>query len=557
MIKNNTFIGIVTDVIDEHSFIFRSDNNVKCQIGQIVGLKNVSQNIYTLACISQVNVAYFLTNSEEYFTSIASENKLNELLDGVRSPKYSQRITANFIGIYEYSSDDKHFIESSFSIDSYTPSIFQEVVSFDFNCIETVYGLKQNLESYFKLGKFLYPNYSNKGILPDVNISTNTFNSHTLISGVTGSGKSRLTALIANQLSSNGGHITIIDPHNEYANIVDTRQKVCFLSNSRSYKKNSNNQYEVTFLYPENIHKRDDIIKRSLSLTNQHLTPTIIGKLLPELTKQQVDYIYEVFDKITSQPNYSAQNLRISTILESMLEDFKLEFRIKYDNKQSKHRSQSTTEEEQSPLQKASEFADKDSNDYYNRYLLYLAKDVDNMSMGKLHVIYAVLKKILKVNKEDIFPERTNSPTPSWLDINNRNIINIINLDYNSNDYIRRFLNTIIQCFLIPQENKEGHYRTLIVDEAHLLLNEKSDTSSLLSRLLRESRKFGLSIMFITQNEVDVPEEIKSQFQNKFKFREEKDQILKYLDNQTCICSIYKGKLSFPMRVDNVEGIRS
>ena len=130
-----------------------------------------------------------------------------------------------------------------------------------------------------------------------------------------------------------------------------------------------------------------------------------------------------------------------------------------------------------------------------------------------------------------------------------------MNVVYDSNPNTRRFVNTIIQCFFTPQDN----HRTLIIDEAHLLLNEKSDslgTADLLSRLLRESRKFKLSIIFITQNEEDVPKELKTQFQNKFKFREESDQILKYLDNQTCRCSIYKGKLSFPMRVENVETIR-
>jgi hypothetical protein len=73
-----------------------------------------------------------------------------------------------------------------------------------------------------------------------------------------------------------------------------------------------------------------------------------------------------------------------------------------------------------------------------------------------------------------------------------------------------------------------------------------------LSRLLRESRKYNLSLIFVTQNEHDVPEEIKSQFQNRFRFREENNPELKYLNNQTCLCSIYKGKLSFPMRVDDV-----
>ena len=518
------FMGIVTDIIDEHSFIFRSDNSVKCQVGQVVGL-NISNDIYMLAYIVKIDVDYFLNNAEEYFTSLASDNKLMELSKGERSPKYSQRAMANYIGIYEFSNTDKRFIESIFSINSYTPKIYQKVASFHFDCIEVVYGLKQNIENHFKLGAFLYPSYSVSDILPDVNVSTETFHSHTLISGVTGSGKSRLTALIANQLASNGGHITIIDPHDEYVNFADTNTaQVSFFSvNEQSHNK------------------RKDIRIRNLSLTNQYLTPLVLEKLLPNLSDQQLEYIHEVYTDITLD---NPQNISLRKIIDTTIQKFNSDYISEGHSKEI--------------LLQAQQYAKKDTNylPFINRYIFYLNKEwySGKKQIARAAVSFSLLNRLVNVFEDEIFPDNTNYPTPAWLDYNTRNSINIINIAYDSL-YVRRFVNTIIQCFFTPQVNN----RILIVDEAHLLFNDKSDklgTAVLLSRLLRESRKFKLSIIFITQNEIDIPEEIKSQFQNRFRFREEKSQELKYLSNQTCMCSIYGGKRSFPMRVDTIEIVK-
>ncbi|GHV52352.1 hypothetical protein FACS1894181_15380 [Bacteroidia bacterium] len=529
----NKFVGVVTEIADNHNFIFRVNSDYKCQLQQVVGL-NISNNTFVLANITNIEVGYFLKDKEEYFTSLSVDNKLQELSVGTRKPKIATKVKATYLGLYEYNENTNNFFESICSVDVYTPSIFQVVYTFNFKDIEAAYGLNQNSKDYFKLGTFLYPNYFNDGNLPDVNISTETFNSHTLISGVTGSGKSRLTALIANRLAGNGGHITIIDPHDEYMDFVDTKlTKVSFFSKN------------------EQLHKeRNDVAKRGISFANLFFTPQVVSKLLPELSDQQMNYIYEVFDK------NAKDNVTIKTIIDSILEEFKSEFKaaglnVKVKLKEINRENNKIIEKEieKDKLTAVHEYAEKDTNDYISRYLFCLSKEVNTSKIGRLHVIHAVLKKLLVIYEANFFPISLTYPIPSWLNVDNKNSINIINLDYDSNTNIRRFVDTIIQCFFTPQTKN----RTLIVDEAHLLLNEKSDTSNLLSRLLRESRKFGLSIIFITQNEEDVPEDIKSQFQNKFRFREEKDQTLKYLANQTCMCSVYKGKLSFPMRVDNLE----
>lgn len=520
------FAGVVTGVIDEHSFIFRADNNVKCQIGQIVGL-DTSNNIYILASIEKVDIDFFLTKSQEYFTSIASDNKLRELSKGIRSPKYSQLVRANIIGIFEYKIPDNHFIESNISINSYTPNIFQEVILFDFNHIETVYGLKQNISDYFKIGTFLYPNYSEHGTLPEVNISAETFNSHTLISGVTGSGKSRLTALLANQLAIRDGHITIIDPHDEYIDFADAENtKITFFSNHQQTHNDKKN-----------------VIRRGFSLSLDYLTPSILLKLLPALSEAQYEYLCVIFNDIAND-NFSKKNtLTLKKVIDTTIQKFNADYK----------------EDGHSPeiLNKAQQFAKEDANylAFIKRYIWYLNREwsIGKSRPAKTEVAFALLKRLIDIFEEELFINNPN-PTPLWLDYSQRNIINIMKVVYDSNLNSRRFVNTIIQCFFTPQLN----HRILIIDEAHLLLNERKEelgTLDLLSRLLRESRKYKLSIFFITQNEEDVPEELRSQFQNKFKFREEKDDTLRYLDNQTCLCSIYKGKLNFPMRVVNVDKV--
>ena len=161
------FIGIVTEIIDNHNFVFHSNNGYKCQLQQVIGL-NIKDNTFVLANITNIDVSYFLTDKEEYFTSLSVDNKLQELSLGVRKPKMATKIKATYLGIYEYDDMKNKFFESILSIDVYTPSVFQEVVSFDFYCIETIYGLKQSTEKYFKIGKFLYPNYLHDAKLPEI-----------------------------------------------------------------------------------------------------------------------------------------------------------------------------------------------------------------------------------------------------------------------------------------------------------------------------------------------------------------------------------------------------
>jgi DNA helicase HerA-like ATPase len=344
-------IGIVTEVIDDKHLLFRCNASFAIQLNKIIGI-NIENNIYLLGKIQEVEVNYFLRDEEEYFTSLSVDNKLIDLSSGTRKPKYAHKAQARYLGIYEYDQEIGGFRETTNSIDTFTPSIFQEIFEFDFEEIVEIYGLKQvSSKTSIKLGEFLYPNYFSRAELSEVRVPLNAFNAHTLISGVTGAGKSRLTALITNQLKE-GKEVEIIDPHKEY----------------------------------------------------------------PYLVGEKAKFI-------------SGNSKKIEKYLQETLNDFQ-------------------------------------------------------------------------------------------------------HLQFN-----------------------EETFKTIIIDEAHTLLKEEKG-KNLLSAILRTSRKFGYAMIFISQNQGDIPEEIVSQFQNYFSFREENNENLKYLPDQTCICKLRKGKVAFPLRVENVDIIK-
>jgi len=514
MKDNCKFIGIVTDVIDEYNFIFQSDNNVKCQVQQIVCI-NIVDNIYMLANIVKIDVNYFLNNSQEYFTSIATDNKLIELTKEGKNPKYSKKNYATCLGIYELDNINDIFIESKFSINKFTPSVFQKVFLFNFECIETVYGLGSKS---LKVGKLLYPDYSKSKNLPDVNIPYNSFNCHTLISGITGAGKSRLASLIVKHLGSNSGHVSIIDPHDEYINLL---------------LPDKNYDLFKYYIEKENKINNTNVINRDLAFSTKVLIAPILTKLLPELSDQQQIYIYDFFKQVKNK-----DDILLNDLIGILIKDFNQEYVAEYP-------------ENKEDLNKAKEFANitfKDNIEYINRYVSYISSQLIRFKgVGKTKMIFAVIKKLIEVSSQNIFHKEL----PSWLDSQKRKVIHIINVDYDSNEYIRRYINTVLQCYLI-KDNVVSFNRTLVIDEAHLLLRENSLTTKLLNRLLRESRKLGISIIFITQNEEDVPEEIRGQFQNKFRFREESNNSLKYLPNQTCSVSLFGSKLDFSLKVDSI-----
>jgi len=344
-------MGVITQILSQNRFVFQSNMDAKTEISKIVGI-NISEKHYLLAVVTGMDTGYFLTDTKEYFTSLATDNRLGAIANGNSNrnpPKFANSVHAEILGIYTYDAGENALIEIEKSVPLCTTNILQAVQQFEFKDIVRIFGLTQKNTSSLYIGEMLYPRYSDS---QHVRIPIDAFNTHTLISGTTGAGKSRLSALIANELVQMGREVSVFDPHGEYKYVVDPKVKI-------------------------------DTIRP------------------------------------------------------------------------------------------------KESTKYF----------------------------------EDI-----------------------------------------LSSFKEPKFNEE--VKTLIIDEVHTLFKDAA-SRDLLELLLRSSRKFGLATIFITQDLDDIPDTMRDQFQNQCSFREKKSDTLKYLQDQTCICSLRAGKVPFPMRVQTIELIKN
>jgi DNA helicase HerA-like ATPase len=188
----------------------------------------------------------------------------------------------------------------------------------------------------------------------------------------------------------------------------------------------------------------------------------------------------------------------------------------------------------------------KNHVDFISRFTKELRKIINQIGfkVGRTDVYLAIISKTNELRENKLIVDSE----PNWLKESSKSI-DIFNIDYNTNSYIRRFINSILQYFLRSSNSK---FRVLVIDEAHMLLNENSETSRLVKQLLREARKFKISVIFISQNFTDISEDIRSQFQNHFNFREQDVLKTKYLSDQICNVSVYGSKVDFVMQVKNI-----
>src|ERR1700722_10032377 len=103
MIQSNAIgkqIGIVTQISDDENICFIVNNNVKCEIGNIIALE-VNENSFVLAEIYKIELEFYLENVKQYFISKAVDNSVNKIADPNNKPRYGQNITAVILGHYE------------------------------------------------------------------------------------------------------------------------------------------------------------------------------------------------------------------------------------------------------------------------------------------------------------------------------------------------------------------------------------------------------------------------------------------------------------------------
>ncbi len=484
MNKIGKFIGVITEIIGEREIKFLVQKNEKVLIGSIVGIESL-EGQYTLALVKSIDVEYYLNDPKLYFISSAAKEKVSELLNKSTNPSYGKFVTAKILGNFSIDKKLNQFSPTADTIDFYTTDPFEIVYLMDYDLIKNVYGLvdERPIGDFipFSIGKMIYP-FKNNAYM-----DLNTFKKHTLVTGVTGSGKTRLVALLVKNLV-NLFKITIINPHEEYSKLLFP------FSNDKYSLTNYSNKSKLNLLRKSSLYvENSKVEEKRIEFSSEFLSPDYLSLLLPNISSQQEEEIFNLFDEIKSD------EVSLDLILFNL---------------------------------------DKKLNELNN---------LKNAKRPNLFdVIVAIKKKIVKIKNLGLIKDGL----PSWLKDENYAHIDIISGNKLYEDLNRRYITTILQNFLLsPITN---YFRILVIDEAHQILDMKnSRTLSILTQLLREARKFNTAIILSTQNTNDVPESILDQFQNKFCFREKQNNYTENFPDQTCLINLFNSKTFFISRIKN------
>jgi DNA helicase HerA-like ATPase len=497
-ISKECFVGLILQPESDESFTFLVNNDIKININQFVYIKkNDDLSTLIIAQVKTINTKYFVNETEKYFLSFAAKNNLYQLTDTEMSPKNGSYIVADILG--HFKSMDGSLTHQSNCINRYTPRPLEKVYSLDPQSALAVFNLTDRTND-IELGQIMYPVYLGAFFKPS------TFNKHTLIAGVTGSGKSRLVTLLIKQLLKHSSHITILDPHNEYINFFGD-EKDCeiyhFSRNAHQKSKERGNNHLIKF--------------RNLQFYEDDISPAILSNLLPYVSPQQEEKIFYVYDKIIEaiyEPNgfYSQKKIDKKIKIKDYI-NFITDLMIK-----------------------------EDANEN---------QKLGRREVGLADVYMALINKIKDLSKEKIFVEKPN--LINWLDYNPPSL-DILNIDFSTDEFNRRYVNTVLQCFLNITRSERN--KILIIDEVHLLLNNKeSQTFKNICRLLRESRRNNTTVVFVTQNKSDIPPEIITQFHNTFLFRESDNDLTNDLEDQVCSVNLYGSLADFILRVKEIKSL--
>lgn len=516
MTNKKNIIGLISEILDNRNLIFIINNNIKCNIEDLVGVRMPDGNTI-IAQVHEIKIDFYSENSRQFLISKAAADNIQAVNEVSSKPRFGQSAKAKILGIYLMNEDGSYF-EKKYSIGKYTPSIFQEVYPINIEKAFSVYGLVSyanvNAELYkniLTLGDLVFP--VSEKILPLL-FSVQDFKRHTLISGVTGSGKSRLSSLIIKELARRGAHISILDPHSEYSDILANDEKY------QVFKYTTNNDYN----------ENDNIHSEQITFSEKYITPNALAKLIPYISDQQEDLMFDLFNKL------EASTFSLLKFTDLLIQEFNIEVRKNFPNALVKFRE----------IQIEAEKESKNKADFLSKFVSKLKSLVLNTDkVSKLNVIVALLTKVTELRESGLI----STSESNWLKTS-PNSIDIFNIDYSTSSYVKRFIESIIQYFF--RKKSEDSQRIIVIDEAHMLLNVSTQTGSLLKQLLREGRKFNISVIFISQNYNDISDDVRGQFHNQFSFREN-NLDTQYFPDQVCKVVLSGSKASFAMRVKNIS----
>lgn len=485
--ENNQIVGVVVQVESPTHISFIANHGANLSHGMVLGL-DAGDGRAVLCIAENHTIQYHLNDSKRFFSGFSAENKLHEVArGGTDTPLYTQEVKARVLGTYIH--DEKRGLKlHPDSVNRYSPMALQRVYRLDPSLAKIVLGLDP---FGVLLGKMQYP------FRVEVEVPMDSFGRHTLVSGVTGSGKSRLVGIISKKFAMGGGCTTIIDPHDEYSNLLAADAKMHGIF-----------RYEITpcpwslkkWRLPDD--KEQIIIERPLVLSEKQLTPSSLCRLLPHISEQQEHEIHSVFALAASLEGSLLENIK-SLLQEELLKQ---------------------------PLKTVK--ADRaDKTDVLNALINKLSFRWDKATQA------TKITDFIYIGKK---PQGWQEPTTGK--------ISIICGDYNRSGIGKRFLAALFEQFLrtSPQANNR---QLIIIEEAHHIFRiQDKSVQVALEQLLREARKFGITLLLVTQNAHDIPDDMRTQFQNFFSFRDPSVDDLKYLEEKCCGVKLYGGKSDFIMK---------
>lgn len=496
----NKYIGKILEIKSNKLFEFYINNNIDLKIDDLVGIE-VEQNIWLVAKVNHIKTNYYLKEPDLYFISKASKNSLDKI--NTDEIKYALVCVAENLGYYEKSNSSYEFLNRKTNL--YTPKPLQDIFKLGFLDSAKIFGLN-DYSNNFSFGEIAYPFEGHDAFVDKENFN----NKHTLISGITGSGKTRLTSIIIEYLATINAHVWVIDPHLEYLDLLtDIKEKISIFS-----RKGISNKYQEFLEFTKKI---NGIEVENLFFSSKLINAYTLCNILPNISIYQEEIIHNVYNSI------SYNDVEETDLLEEFLNQIQNETFIKEDELNSividKH------------FVKVWEV---------NKFVKSKNKNSDNLFLAYL----GLQNRINQLQESGLFKKIT----PSWLE-KKTGKVDILAEDYSADIEGVRFINTLLSQFL--NGGTHPKFSTIIIDEAHQLFKIQNEKVLFnLNRLLREARKFNISMIFITQNKNDLPDDMLSQFSNFFSFREYSDN-LNNLNNQSCRVSLANSKSDFVLNVKN------
>ncbi len=314
---------------------------------------------------------------------------------------------------------------------------------------------------------------------PDVpiHINVNALTKHLFITGTTGSGKSNTVAVLIDRIASLGGMVIVFDVHGEYVD-MDT---------------------ENPYVKIKKVDLHINPLKIPPSILAKMIIPEASATIQRRLVLKSIRIAQQIFSEIIAKHGITAEALK------KLGEEYRKPFTSAR------------------AIETIDEIVKDDTRDTHSKFVElfkeYIVSTINSTAKGKAVSDKSKEAAIMKV--EEFFEYTSisfNQPSP--IDILEPRTIVVLNasaLDDEQRDYMLK----VVLDEVLWNAKKNVFTGTLkpvvvVIEEAHLFLslNRESISKRSIERLAREGRKFGVSLVIVSQRPRNIDTNTVSQIQN-------------------------------------------